>query len=85
MQRFSPGIEFYGGAGLINDNDPLSQQQHYIFAVVQGELLEGLEYNIGPGFGLTRGSDHVIMKFNLALERFVGTIFGPSPASSWFY
>jgi len=59
---FSPGIEFYGGIGLIDDNDPLSRQQHYIFPVIQGELLEGLEYSLGPGFGLTRGSDHVIMK-----------------------
>ena len=81
---FSPGVEFYGGIGLIDDNDPLSRQQHYIFPVIQGELLEGLEYSLGPGFGLTRGSDHVIMKFNLALERFVGAIFGPSPDPRWF-
>lgn len=80
----SPGVEFYGGVGLIDDNDPLSRQQHYVFPVVQGELLEGFEYSLGPGFGLTRGSDHVIMKFNLALERFVGAIFGPSTDSSWF-
>ncbi len=70
----SPGVEFYGGIGLIDDNDPLRQQQHYIFPVVQGELLEGFEYNVGSGFGLTRGSDHVIIKFNLALERFAGAI-----------
>ena len=81
---FSPGVEFYGGIGLIDDNDPLSRQQHYIFPVIQGELLEGLEYSLGPGFGLTRRSDHVIMKFNLALERFVGAIFGPSPDPRWF-
>jgi hypothetical protein len=80
----SPGVEFYGGVGLIDDNDPLSRQQHYVFPVVQGELLEGFEYSLGLGFGLTRGSDHVIMKFNLALERFVGAIFGPSTDSSWF-
>ena len=80
----SPGVEFYGGIGLIDDNDPLSRQQHYIFPVIQGELLEGLDYSLGPGFGLTRGSDHVVMKFNLALERFVGAIFGPSPDPRWF-
>ena len=80
----SPGVEFYGGAGLIDDSDPLSRQQHYIFPVVQGELWEGFEYNFGPGFGLTRGSDRVMMKFNLALESFVGALFGPSPDSSSF-
>jgi len=33
LQQVSPGVEFYGGVGLINDNDPLSEQQHYIFPV----------------------------------------------------
>jgi hypothetical protein len=66
-----------------NDTDPLSRQQHYIFTVVRGELLEGFEYNLGPGFGLTRGSDHIMVKFNLELERFIGAIFGPSPDSGW--
>lgn len=81
----SPGVEFYGGIGLIDDNDPLSEQQHYIFPVVWGELPHGIEYNLGPGFGLTSGSDHVIVKFNLELERFVGAIFGPSSESGWFF
>src|SRR5216683_6861744 len=85
MRWLSPGVEFYGGVGLIDDNDPLSRQQHYIFPVLWGELLEGFEYNLGPGVGLTRGSDHVIMKVNLELERFVGAIFGTSPNSSWFH
>jgi hypothetical protein len=85
-QRYiSPGVEFYGGIGLIDDNDPLSEQQHYIFPVVWGELPHGIEYNVGPGFGLTGGSDHVIVKFNLELERFVGAIFGPSSDSGWFF
>ena len=45
----------------------------------------GIEYNVGSGFGLTRGSDHGIMKFNIELERFVGAIFGPSSDSGWFF
>jgi len=85
LRYLSPGVEFYGGAGLIDDTDPLSEQQHYIFPVVWGKLPYGVEYNFGPGFGLTRGSDRVIMKFNLELERFIGAIFGPSPENGWFY
>jgi hypothetical protein len=85
MRYLSPGVEFYGGIGLIDDNDPLSQQQHYIFPVIWGEMPHGIEYSVGPGFGLTTGSDHVIMKFNLELERFVGAIFGPSPDTGWFF
>jgi hypothetical protein len=34
----------------------------------------GIEYNFGPGIGLTRGSDRVIAKFNLELEHFVGAL-----------
>jgi hypothetical protein len=81
----SPGVEFYGGAGLIDNTDPLAQQQHYIFPVIWGELPRGIEYNLGPGFGLTRGSDHVIVKFNLELEHFIGAIFGASSDTGWFF
>lgn len=81
----SPGMEFYGGIGLLDDSDPLTRQQHYVFPVMWGHLPYGAEYNLGPGFGLTRGSDHVLVKFNFELERFVGALFGPSPDNGWFY
>ena len=85
-QRYlSPGLEFYGGIGLIDDSDPLSEQQHYIFPVGWGELPHGIEYSVGPGFGFTRNSDHVLVKFNVELERFIGAIFGPSSENSWFF
>lgn len=84
-RRLSPGLEFYGGVGLINQADPLREQQHYIFPVIWGELPHGIEYNFGVGYGLTRGSDHLIVKFNLELERFVGALFKPSAAKGWFF
>jgi hypothetical protein len=84
-RRFSPGLEFYGGTGLVDEPDPSSQQQHYIFPVVRGELPHGIEYNFGVGYGLTRGSDHLIFKFNLELERFVGAIFRGSSNRDWFF
>jgi len=74
IRDFSPGVEFYGGIGLIDDNDPLHDQQHYIFPVLRGEA-RGIEYSIGPGFGLTRGSDQVITKVNLEFEHFIGALF----------
>ncbi len=74
MRWLSPGLEFYGGIGHIDDSDPLHDQQHYIFPVLRGELPGGIEYNFGPGFGLTRGSDRIITKFNLELEHFVGSL-----------
>jgi len=75
----SPGLEFYGGIGGITDIDPTTDQQHYIFPVLRGELPGGLEYNVGPGFGLTHGSDPVIVKFNFELEKYVGALFGDPP------
>jgi hypothetical protein len=77
LRELSPGVEFYGGIGFIDDSEPLKRQQHYIFPLLQGELPKGIEYNVGPGFGLTPGSDGVLVKLNLGLERFVGGLFNP--------
>ncbi len=85
LKYLSPGVEFYGGCGLIDDTDPLRDQQHYIFPVLWGALPNGIEYSVGPGFGLTPNSDRVIMKFNIELERYVGALFGPSSENSWFF
>jgi hypothetical protein len=82
---FSPGVEVYGGIGLINDSNPLRAQQHYVFPVIWGQLPYGIEYNLGPGFGLTRGSDHVLVKFNVEIERYLAALFGPSSETSWFF
>jgi hypothetical protein len=75
VRQISPGLEFYGGIGPIDDNRPLHEQQHYIFPVLRGTLPGGIEYSFGPGIGLTRGSDRVVTKFNLELERFVRSFF----------
>jgi hypothetical protein len=77
MRAVSPGIEFYGAIGMMKHPDPSKEQQHYIFPVIRGES-HGIEYSFGPGFGLTRGSDRVIVKFNIGLEKYIGALFGPS-------
>lgn len=84
-RRCSPGIEFYGGTGLINQRDQFDQQQHYVFPTLWGELPGGIEYNVGVGFGLTRGSDPMIFKINIELERYIGALFNASPEHRWFY
>ncbi|HEY1372774.1 MAG TPA: hypothetical protein VGH50_09930 [Candidatus Binatia bacterium] len=77
MRIFTPGIEFYGAIGQIKHPDPWREQQHYIFATARGEW-RGIEYSVGPGFGLTHGSDRMILKFNVALEKYIGAVFSPS-------
>lgn len=84
MRFLSPGLEFYGAVGNIDDNDPLRQQQHYIFPVLWGSFSNGIEYSVGPGIGLTSGSDRVILKFNLEIEKYVGALF-KSADDSWFF
>lgn len=71
----SPGLEFYGGIGSMDDVESRSEQQHYVFTALRGSLFNGVEYNFGPGFGLTDGSDDVIVKLNLEFERYVGALF----------
>lgn len=77
LRAFTPGVEFYGAIGMIKHPDPAREQQHYIFPVARGEW-RGVGYSVGPGFGLTRGSDRVLVKFNVELEKYIGAIFGPS-------
>ncbi len=38
---------------------------------LRGEFRGSSGYKLGPGIGLTRGSDQVILKLNTELERFV--------------
>ena len=74
LRSLTPGLEFYGGIGLIDDSDPLHQQHHYVFSTLRGELPSGVEYSFGPGLGLTRGSDQVLLKLNLEFEHFIGPL-----------
>ena len=46
---------------------------------------QGIEYDFGVGYGLTHGSDHLIVKLNLELERFVGAIFKASSDKGWSF
>ena len=85
MRALTPGVEFYGGIGLINHIEPHKEQQHYIFPVIKGELPHGIEYNFGVGVGLTTGSDPVVVKFNVALEKYIGALFGPSSGNGWLW
>jgi hypothetical protein len=59
----SPGVEFYGNVGKIDDTDPLRRQEHYIMPVVDAQLTDAWHLTAGAGLVMTRGSDQVITKF----------------------
>lgn len=56
------GFEYYGSVGPITNFDPIQQQQQQIFAVTDLNLSPNWEFNFGVGFGLTGGTDHLLVK-----------------------
>src|SRR5207245_1559435 len=65
---FVPGIEFFGDIGQIRRPDAAREQEHYVFPVLYGRLARGLKFVAGPGFGLTRASDPVLLKLGIEYE-----------------
>jgi len=63
-----PGVEFFGDAGQIRRFEPAREQQHYVFPALYGRLARGLKFVVGPGFGLTRASDPVILRVGVEYE-----------------
>jgi hypothetical protein len=58
----SPGIEYYGSMGPINNISPYSQQQQQLFLVADINFSAEWEFNIGYGFGFTESTDKSIFK-----------------------
>jgi hypothetical protein len=67
-----PGVEFFGGIGQIRDVDRSRDQEHYVFPTVYGRLFDRLKVSFGPGFGITRASDPVIVRMVLEWEFTLG-------------
>ena len=58
----SVGFEYYGGLGPVGNFDPLSEQEHQVFAAVDLDVSPKWEINFGPGWGGTRSTDHFLFK-----------------------
>jgi len=63
--RISGGFEYYGSLGPISGFDPLKEQSHQIFPVVDLNLGPNWEFNFGVGIGLTSSTDRLIVKMIL--------------------
>jgi hypothetical protein len=61
-RRISGGLEYYGALGPITGFDPLRDQQHLILPAIDLDLGPNWEFNFGAGIGVTRGTDHLIVK-----------------------
>lgn len=58
----SGGVEYYGSLGPVGNPDPLADQQQQIFPVVDLNVSPEWELNFGAGWGVTRSTDHLIIK-----------------------
>ena len=60
--KITAGLEYYGAVGPVTGVDPLNQQQHQIFPVIDLNLSPSFEFNLGVGVGMTPATDRVIVK-----------------------
>lgn len=63
--KVAGGFEYYGSLGPITGFDPLKDQQQQIFPTIDLNLSPRWEFNFGVGVGMTRSTDHLIMKLIL--------------------
>ena len=61
-KKISGGVEYYGGLGPIGHIDPLRDQQQQIFPSIDLNVSPDWEFNFGVGVGMTRSTDHLIVK-----------------------
>jgi hypothetical protein len=58
----SAGLEYYGSLGPVIGFDPLRDQQQQILPVIDLNLGPQWEFNLGVGIGMTRSTDHLLVK-----------------------
>jgi hypothetical protein len=65
VKQVSLGLEYYGSLGPITSFDPVAEQQQQIFPTMDLNLSPQWEFNFGVGVGMTRSTDHLIIKMIL--------------------
>jgi len=61
-KKITGGLEYYGGLGPITDFDRFSDQSQQFFPSIDLNLSPNWELNFGAGVGVTRATDHLILK-----------------------
>jgi hypothetical protein len=62
IPQVAVGLEYYGALGPIANFDPLAEQQQQIVPAVDLNVSPKWEINFGVGVGVTRGTDHLLIK-----------------------
>lgn len=58
----SAGLEYYGAVGPVTGFDALAEQQQQFFPSIDLNVSPEWELNFGVGWGVTRSTDHLIVK-----------------------
>lgn len=61
-KKIAGGLEYYGTIGPVTGFDPFHDQQHQIFPSIDLNVSPKWEFNLGVGVGITRSTDHLIVK-----------------------
>lgn len=64
-KKVSGGVEYYGSLGPVTGFDRLRDQQQQVLPVIDLNLSEKWEFNFGVGVGMTRNTDHLLVKMIL--------------------
>jgi hypothetical protein len=64
-RRVTAGIEYYGSVGPVTGFDALRDQEQQIFPALDLDLGPRWEFNLGVGVGMTRSTDHLLVKMIL--------------------
>lgn len=59
------GVEYYASLGPVTGFDSLHNQEHLLVPAIDLNFSPKWEFNFGVGFGLTRGTDNLIIKMIL--------------------
>ena len=70
-KKISAGLEYYGALGPVTGFDAVHDQQQQIVPTIDLNLSPKWEFNFGIGVGVTRGTDHLLVKMILG-RRFGG-------------
>ena len=80
-KKVDVGLEYYGALGPLSGFDPKREQQHQIFPAIDLNVSPKWEFNFGVGIGMTRSTDHLILKMIIG-RRFEFGKKKAQPASS---
>lgn len=64
----NPAVEYHASFGEISDPKSYSEQKHRLGPVLYGKIGNGVKYELGTLFGISKAAEDYVIKFNLEYE-----------------